>query len=339
MVIFELEMLHILLTKNALSVTKSKRVPIIYQIPSFIIETGSFKGIGLEEKAIFNLLHCLLKRINLSTLLQQFQTQGYIVLPDFNTAQECDAIIDRAQELAVGFNYDGHPSIFQTSEQTRTSDDYFLNSGGNISFFFEKGAFDDSGNLKTDLFHSLNKIGHALHDLDPVFNTFSRSPQMKKLVQDLGLDGYLLIQSMMIFKHARVGGEVDIHQDASFLYTEPRSCIGFWFALEDATIENGCLWAKPGGHITPLRSWFRKKEEGGTESFILSAEPYTMEGMIPLEVKKGTCIVLDGLLPHYSLPNTSGKSRQAYAIHTISSKAQYSDLNWLQRDMSNVKGF
>jgi len=61
--------------------------------------------------------------------------------------------------------------------------------------------------------------------------------------------------------------------------------------------------------------------------------------MIPLEVKKGTCIVLDGLLPHYSLPNTSGKSRQAYALHTIDRNAKYPETNWLSRDMASLKGF
>jgi phytanoyl-CoA hydroxylase len=142
----------------------------------------------------------------LPTRQQQFETEGFLILPDFNSAEECDAVIKRAEELANNFNYDGHPSIFQTNEQSRTSDDYFLDSGDKISFFFEKGAFNDSGNLKTDLFHSLNKIGHALHDLDPVFNAFSRSIQMKQLVKDLGLADYLLIQSRMIFKHARVGG-------------------------------------------------------------------------------------------------------------------------------------
>jgi phytanoyl-CoA hydroxylase len=64
-----------------------------------------------------------------------------------------------------------------------------------------------------------------------------------------------------------------------------------------------------------------------------------MDGMIPLEVKKGTCIVLNGLLPHYSLPNTSGKSRQAYAIHIIDRNAKYPEENWLSRDMSTLKGF
>ena len=162
---------------------------------------------------------------------------------------------------------------------------------------------------------------------------------MKKLADDLGLNEYLIIQSMLIFKHARIGGVVDIHQDSSFLYTEPESCIGFWFALEDATTENGCMWAKPGGHNTTLRSWFRRKQGGGTEMISLDDEPYSMEGMIPLEVKKGACIVLHGLLPHYSLPNTSGRSRQAYAIHTISWHAFYPEANWLRREMNDVKGF
>lgn len=272
------------------------------------------------------------------TLLEQFRSDGYLVLEGFNTPEACDALMQRGEELARNFNFEGHPSVFQTTNQTKTSDDYFLNSGDNISFFFEKDAFDENGKLKGDLFHSLNKIGHAMHDLDDVFNSFSRSPQMKQLIYDLQMEDYLFIQSMQIFKHAKIGGVVDIHQDSTFLYTEPESCIGFWFALEDATKENGCLWARPGGHQELLRCWFKRKESGGTEMITLNDEPYSMEGMQPLEVKKGTCIVLHGLLPHYSLPNTSGKSRQAYAIHTINKNAHYPAANWLQRDMSKVRG-
>ncbi len=273
------------------------------------------------------------------TLYDQFNRDGYLILDDFYTAAQCDAVMKRGEELSNSYNFEGHPSVFQTNEQTRTSDDYFLNSGDAICYFFEKDAFDENGQLKNDLFHSLNKIGHALHDLDPVFEKFSRSPQLKKLATALKRETSVIIQSMLILKHAKIGGVVDVHQDATFLYTEPKSCIGFWFALEDATIENGCLWARPGGHNTSLRSWFKRKSSGGTEMHIFDEEPLSMEGMIPLEVKKGSCIVLDGLLPHYSLPNTSGKSRQAYAIHTIDSNAKYPEENWLQRDMTTLKGF
>ncbi len=274
----------------------------------------------------------------MKTNFQKFQTDGFLILEDFNTNDECNTLKKRGKELANNFDFNGHASIFQTSDQVKTSDEYFLESGSNISCFFEKDAFDKNGKLKRDLFLSLNKIGHALHDIDPIFNSFSRSVQMKKLVNELMLHSHVIIQSMLIFKHARIGGNVDIHQDSTFLYTEPDSCIGFWFALEDATIENGCLWAKPGGQNTSLRSRFKCKNKNETEFITLDKEPLSMDNMIPLEVKKGTCIVLHGLLPHYSLPNTSGQSRQAYSIHMISNRAIYPNNNWLQREMKELKG-
>ena len=275
----------------------------------------------------------------MSVQLEQFREDGFLVIEGFNSASACDGLIQRAAELAAGFDFDGHASVFQTSEQERTSDDYFLDSGDKISFFFEKDAFDPDGKLKNDLFHSLNKIGHALHDLDSVFSAFSRSPQMKQLASDLELTDSLLIQSMYIFKHAEIGGVVDVHQDSSFLYTKPASCVGFWFALEDATVENGCLWAKPGGHKTSLRSWFhRKKGCGGTEFQTLDSSPYDVKDAVPFEVGKGACIVLDGMLPHYSLPNKSNRSRQAYTVHTISGNAYYPEQNWLRRKREDLTG-
>ena len=135
---------------------------------------------------------------------------------------------------------------------------------------------------------------------------------------------------MYIFKQPRIGGEVICHQDAAFLHTEPQSVIGLWFALEDATVENGCLHAAPGQHKGPLRSRFLRRGLR-TETVVLDPTPLPGGDLVPLEVEKGTLVVLHGLLPHWSAPNRSSRSRHAYTLHVIDGEARYSSDNWLQR--------
>jgi phytanoyl-CoA hydroxylase len=139
-----------------------------------------------------------------------------------------------------------------------------------------------------------------------------------------------LVQSMYIFKQPRIGGEVTCHQDSTFLYTDPPSVVGLWFALEDATIDNGCLWALPGGHLNGLKSRFVRDPAGGTKFVRLNEEPWPDEGLVPLEVPAGTLILLDGMLPHLSRINRSDRSRHAYTLHFIDGACEYPAENWLR---------
>jgi hypothetical protein len=125
--------------------------------------------------------------------------------------------------------------------------------------FFEEEAFDMQGGLRQPKALSINKIGHALHDLDPVFDAFSHGPALAALAADLGLLQPQVWQSQVIFKQPGIGGEVRWHQDASFFVTEPQTVTTFWFALEDATLANGCLWVQPGGHRTPAARTLRAR--------------------------------------------------------------------------------
>ena len=263
--------------------------------------------------------------------IDQYHRDGFLLLENFVSAQACDALRARAAELVRDFDPAGVVSIFSTREQTRTSDDYFLESGDKIRFFFEENAFNRDGALKQSKERSINKIGHALHDLDPIFDSFSRTPALAQLVSDLGFSKPLLLQSMYIFKQPHIGGEVSCHQDATFLYTEPLKMVGLWFALEDATIDNGCLWAIAGGHQSGLKSRFVRAESGGTQFEVIDDVSWPDENLQPLEVKRGTLIVLHPLLPHLSRENRSATSRHAYTLHVVDASARYPKENWLQR--------
>jgi phytanoyl-CoA hydroxylase len=275
-----------------------------------------------------------------TTQLEHYNRDGFLVVENFVSHESCDALRTRIGELVAEFDPAEVFSIFSTNEQNRIADDYFMESSDKIRFFFEENAFNPDGTLKQSKEQSINKIGHALHDCDPSFDQFSRDAKVKDLIRDLGLTNPLLMQSMYIFKQPRIGGEVNCHQDSTFLYTEPNAIAGLWFALEDATVENGSLWTIPGGHHEGLKSrWVR--DGNGTMKFInLDTKEWAMDGLVPLEVSQGTLILLHGLLPHLSRQNTSPRSRHAYTLHVISGDVDYPDDNWLQRGpTSPARGF
>lgn len=273
-------------------------------------------------------------------MVEAFERDGVIILDDFVSQSDCQRLRERALNLVNDFDPGSVRSVFSAMEQTQLGDRYFEESGDKIRFFFEQDAFDEDGNLKQSKENSLNKMGHAMHDLDPVFDEFSRTPSMAALVESLGYDDPVLLQSMYIFKPPRIGGEVYCHQDSTFLYTDPESCIGFWFALEDATTENGCMHFIPGGHKGALKELHYRDESGEMAFKTLDESAWPEDATVPAEAKAGSLVIFDGRAPHLSGANLSDKSRHAYTVHVIDRNSHYPAENWLQRDAGlPLRGF
>jgi phytanoyl-CoA hydroxylase len=270
-------------------------------------------------------------------MLNFWNNNGYLIIEDFKTHKECDELINRSKELIEEQDFNNQQSVFDTVSQSHNDDNYFLESGDKIRFFFEEKANLDEENVKTNKQYIINKIGHALHDLDDKFIAFSKNEQLDQIARAIGFQDPLLLQSMYIFKQPKIGGEVVCHQDSTFLITEPESTVGFWFALEDANKDNGCLQVASGGHKGPLRKLF-KRENNQMKMEELSNEPFPETDTF-VEVKKGTLVLLHGRLPHYSCENKSPNSRHAYTIHAIDGKSKYLDYNWLQRPDLKLNGF
>ena len=265
--------------------------------------------------------------------INEFNQNGYLVIENYISTQQRHRLMQRAEQLIEEFQPLNNCSVFTTNEQERTSDDYFLGSGSNIRFFFEEEAIDQHGHFTVPKQRSINKIGHAQHVLDPEYKQVVDELDFHSLGRQLGIQSPRSIQSMHVFKQPNIGAEVALHQDSTFLYTEPMSCIGFWLALEEATCENGCLQVIPKGHKIPLKKRFKLAAEGGTKFDILDSSPWPKKLLKMLEANAGTLIILHGQLPHYSAPNRSAKSRQALTLHLVDKLCNYPQDNWLQTDL------
>ncbi len=101
------------------------------------------------------------------------------------------------------------------------------------------------------------------------------------------------------------------HQDAAYWITMPdKRSVSCWLALDDAKIDNGCMWYIPGSHLQPLRAHRPAGLKGGA----LTCEADEAEG-IAIEVKPGTCIFHHGATLHYSRGNTTSSNRRAFIIN------------------------
>ena len=201
-----------------------------------------------------------------------------------------------------------------------------------MSYFFEEDALDDKGDLKVPKDVCLNKIGHGMHRHSEVFKRISFKKEVKDLVRALKFVDPVLLQSMFIFKNPRVGSKVTPHTDRTFLYTDPCKLVGLWFAIEDVTVENGCLWYIPGSHKTEhVTRRMVRNAEGTSVEFIGEQREFADDEFVPATVKAGGIVLIHGEVIHKSAHNLSGKPRPAYTFHVIDTHdTVYAPDNWLQ---------
>jgi len=305
---------------------------------------------------------------------QYFDTEGFLHNPAFATDSECAAMKEQMRDLVESWDPSQALDSFGTDDkQNSKRGDYFLESADQVHHFVEPDSLDEDGlRLKpenqSDKLTALNKSGHALHLMPGAFHDYCISEKVRSLVTEMEWKDPVVPQSMYIFKQARTGGVVNSHQDSTFLFTTPRqSCLGLWLALDDATLDNGCLWVRPKSHNEATRRQYKRNTKYfGLESIQArsnectgdsSEQKFLMEtlhdnstdwegavpangwqglldeGFVPIECRTGDLLAFCGELDHLSLANQSSRPRHTFQLHLVEGPEAdviWSPFNWLQ---------
>lgn len=264
----------------------------------------------------------------------QFERDGFEILTQRLSTEMISALQAEIDQVIDEYDIEREQQVFRTDHRDRGNTETFFRSATRVHGFLEAEAVNDEGELLVHRRQALNKLGHALHDLLPVHRRLAESPIARAAFTAGGLGETSIDQSMVILKPPHIGGDVRWHQDASYLLTQPSRVVGVWFALEDATRDNGCLWMAPGQHRSPLRERYEvdwERREG--ELRVIDHTPWpSEEEAIPIEVEAGQVVVFHDHMPHRSFPNLSEVSRRAVTLHGHDTSAMWCPENWLHRE-------
>lgn len=223
---------------------------------------------------------------------QFFEENGYVIVEEAFAAQEVQALLQEAVAICRGEAGDvqGLPDV-------------------------QAGDSDDEVMARTLCIHHPHKIserilGYLGHPAIVDVLTAVIGPNVK------------CMQSMLFIKSAGKPGQA-WHQDEDFIPTRDRSLTGAWIALDDATVENGCLWVIPGSHKQGILWELAEQDDPDFDcSNVAVGFPYTDEDAVPVELKAGSAVLFNGYLLHRSLPNVAKSGyRRALVNHYMSAES------------------
>jgi phytanoyl-CoA hydroxylase len=163
---------------------------------------------------------------------------------------------------------------------------------------------------------------HFPHKVSSVMKQTLKSDPFVEVLTNIIGPNVKCMQSMLFIKAAGKPGQA-WHQDEVYIPTRDRSLVGGWIAMDDATVENGCLWVIPGSQKTGTMYF---QEWHGDPRFDCALEaqrfPYTNDDAVPVEVRAGSIVFFNGYLLHRSLPNYAESGfRRSLVNHYMSAES------------------
>lgn len=185
-----------------------------------------------------------------------------------------------------------------------------------------RGLLPDAGAWTDDELVRRYYCVHHPHKLSTVMRSAVFEPEVLEALGAVIGPNVKCMQSMLFVKGPGKPGQ-PWHQDEHFIPTRDRSLAGVWMALDDATVENGCLWVLPGSHAAGVLYPTRPLGDGRFDgSPVAYGFPDDLSRARPVEVAAGSVVIFHGYLLHQSFPNgTADGYRRALVFHCMSAES------------------
>ncbi len=260
--------------------------------------------------------------------LTQFREEGYLAFEEVLTPEEVRAARDALTELTLGLieaARQGKAEVVPSSpNSTQNYSGARIQKPGSPFFVHFEPGVDPLALDPAEAELKIRKL-HGYHQEHPLFETLVQHPRVKGVVQTLLGEEAILFGEMALSKPPFIGSEKPWHQDnAYFVYAPLTSVVTAWVALDDATVENGCMYTLPGGHRVGAL-----KHVHGIDCQI-AAGRLDLSQSVPVELRAGGAMFFSGMLPHQTPPNRGPLRRRALqfqyrGVHTRAlTKEEYS---------------
>lgn len=237
--------------------------------------------------------------------ITHYRENGYLIVENLLTLEEVEALRERTVAIAEG-------RIQYPREHIE----------------LEPGA--DTPSLKT-----VRKLNDCTHD--PVFRAHASRQATLDLVEAL-LGPDLKVYGSQLFMKPPGGVEKPYHQDSPYFPIEPMDLATCWVALDDVTVENGCMWVIPRSHTAGAYAHSEPWDLGGRIDMQIPESKFDRNTEVPLTIPAGGCSFHHSLLLHSSRPNKMPHSRRGLATHYMSAKSRWTDKSKPCPDFLHVRG-
>ena len=219
--------------------------------------------------------------------LEQYQTQGYLAMEGLLTPDEVESAKQALADLA-------HRRVW--NEKVGVQEEPYYRSGGSDERI-------DDAELR------IRKLW-MFCQADARLAGMAASDRLTPLLDQLIQPGHRMIQDMALLKPPFHGAEKPWHQDTAYFdFTPLGGVIGVWIALDEATVENGCMQVIPGSHLAGPAQHYHVRDCQLKDGSVDPAQAV----VVPL--KPGGALFFSGLIHHGTPPNVSGDRRRALQFH------------------------